>query len=253
VDLSIAGDGEATLPALIAAVRRALGSSRKSALSARRAKIEQMHRDMREKSRIDASHGWDARPISTARMYMELWNQLAGEDWALVSEALFQSFWPHRLWPIDKHYQFIGGSGGYGIGYQAPAAVGAALGHRSHGRLCINIQGDGDLMCVPGVLWTAAHHKIPLLTIMHNNRSYHQEVMHVQRMALRRDRGVDRFQIGNEIDNPAIDFAKVAQGLGLWASGPITDPAELGPAIKRAIAVVKAGEPALLDVVSQPR
>jgi len=27
----------------------------------------------------------------------------------------------------------------------------------------------------------------------------------------------------------------------------------LGPAIKRAIAVVKRGEPALLDVVTQPR
>ena len=32
-------------------------------------------------------------------------------------------------------------------------------------------------------LWTAAHHKIPLLTIMHNNRGYHAEVMFVQRMA----------------------------------------------------------------------
>ncbi|XUW93872.1 thiamine pyrophosphate-dependent enzyme (plasmid) [Burkholderia sp. M6-3] len=47
----------------------------------------------------------------------------------------------------------------------------------------VNIQTDGDLLVLPGVLWTAAHHKLPLLTVMHNNRAYHQESMHVQRMA----------------------------------------------------------------------
>jgi len=57
--------------------------------------------------------------------------------------------------------------------------------HKKHGRLVVNIQADGDLMYAPGVLWTAAHHKIPLLSVMHNNRAYHQEVMHIQRMAVR--------------------------------------------------------------------
>jgi len=37
------------------------------------------------------------------------------------------------------------------------------------------------------------------------------------------------------------------------AEGPITNPKDLGPALKRAVAVVKRGEPALLDVVTQPR
>ena len=40
---------------------------------------------------------------------------------------------------------------------------------------------------------------------------------------------------------------------GLFAEGPIENPADLAPALKRAIAVVKRGEPALLDVVTQPR
>ena len=78
---------------------------------------------------------------------------------------------------MNKHYHYIGAQGGYGIGYGAPAAVGAALANRKHGRLTINIQRDGDMKYAPGVLWTAAHHKIPLLSIMHNNRGYHQEVM----------------------------------------------------------------------------
>jgi thiamine pyrophosphate-dependent acetolactate synthase large subunit-like protein len=115
------------------------------------------------------------------------------------------------------------------------------------------IQGDGDFMYAPGVWWTAAHHKIPLLALMHNNRAYHQETMHLQRMAGRHNRGITRAHIGTTIDNPNIDYAKIAQGMGVHAQGPITDPNELGPAIKRALEVVKRGEPSLIDVVTQPR
>jgi thiamine pyrophosphate-dependent acetolactate synthase large subunit-like protein len=108
-------------------------------------------------------------------------------------------------------------------------------------------------MYAPGVLWTAAHHRIPLLTVMHNNRAYHQEVMQVQIMADRHSRGIDRATIGTTICDPNIDFAKLAQSMGLYAEGPISEPKELGPALSRAIQVVKRGEPALLDVVTQPR
>jgi thiamine pyrophosphate-dependent acetolactate synthase large subunit-like protein len=131
--------------------------------------------------------------------------------------------------------------------------VGAALANRKHGRLSVNIQDDGDLLFAPAVLWTAAHHRIPLLSVMHNNRAYHEELMHVQRMADRHNRGVDRAGIGTTFADPHMDFAKLAQSMGLYAEGPISDPKDLGPAIRRAIAVVKRGEPALLDVVTQPR
>ena len=102
----------------------------------------------------------------------------------------------------------------------------------------------------PGVLWTAAHHQDSILFVMNNNRAYHEEVMQLQRMANRRERGIDRAHIGTAINDPAIDFTKVAQGLGVHAEGPITDPTDLAPAIRRAIATVKNGEPALIDVVT---
>jgi thiamine pyrophosphate-dependent acetolactate synthase large subunit-like protein len=108
-------------------------------------------------------------------------------------------------------------------------------------------------MYAPGAIWTAVHHKVPLLSVMHNNRAYHQEVMHLQRMANRRQRGVDRAWIGTVIDDPPIDYAMLAKSMGMWAEGPITEPRDLGPALKRALAVVKGGRPALLDVVTQPR
>jgi thiamine pyrophosphate-dependent acetolactate synthase large subunit-like protein len=45
----------------------------------------------------------------------------------------------------------------------------------------------------------------------------------------------------------------MAKAYGLYAEGPISDPQQLAPALKRAIERVKNGEPALVDVVTQPR
>src|SRR5579862_1711738 len=254
VDVAIAADAQATMPSLIEAVKRQLTPDRRQALEDRGKRLAQTHDETMEQVRVDASYGWDASPISTARLSAELWAQIKGKDWSLVSDvAPGMSNWPLRLWAFDKHYQFIGGAGGYGVGYGAPAAVGAALANRQHGRLSVNIQCDGDLMYAPGVLWTAAHHRIPLLNVMHNNRAYHQEVMHLQRMGNRHNRGVDRAWIGTTMNHPDIDFAKLAQSMGVHAEGPIADPKELGPAIGRAIEVVERGEPALVDVVTQPR
>ncbi|PYS03445.1 MAG: thiamine pyrophosphate-binding protein [Acidobacteria bacterium] len=251
IDLAMAADAEATLPALIEAVKKLITPDRKSAFQARGAKLAAAHEAAVEQARKEAAYGWDASPISTARMSAELWAQIKNEDWSLVSNGA--SGWPQRLWNFDKYYQQIGGSGGAGVGYGAPASVGGALANRKYGRLSVSIQNDGDLMYAPGVLWTAAHHRIPLLSVMHNNRAYHQEVMHLQRMGNRHNRGIDRAYIGTTIEDPNIDYAKLAQSMGWFAEGPITDPKDLGPAIKRALAAVKHGEPALVDVVSQPR
>jgi thiamine pyrophosphate-dependent acetolactate synthase large subunit-like protein len=253
VDVAIAADAEATLPSLVEAIARQAHADRKRAFQARGTMLASAHQAAWDDARTEATYAWDASPISTARVAAELWAQIKNEDWSLVSRDRSLSSWPRRLWAFDKYYQYIGGPGGFGIGYGAPAAVGAALANRKHGRLSINIQNDGDLMYAPGVLWTAAHHRIPLLNIVHNNRAYHEEVMHVQRMANRRNRGIDRAWIGTTIDDPAVNFAKLAQSMGIYAEGPITDPKDLDPALRRAIAVVKRGEPALVDVVTQPR
>ena len=119
------------------------------------------------------------------------------------------------------------------MGYGAPAAVGAALANKKYGRFSVNIQSDGDLMYAPGVLWTAAHHRIPLLTIMHNNRAYHQELMEVQIAANQHNRGIDRAHIGTKIDDPNINYAKLAESMGMMGIGPIENPADLAPAIRR--------------------
>jgi acetolactate synthase I/II/III large subunit len=255
VDLSIPADAEATLPELIEAVKRLLTADRKRAMEARGAKLKAASAQALDQTRTAASYAWDASPVSTARMAAELWGQIKNEDWSLVSDTFWVSNWPLKLWDFTKHYQFIGGAGGEGVGYLAPAALGAALANKKYGRLSVSIQSDGDLMMANGVLWTAAHHRIPLLTVMHNNRAYHQEIMQLQRIANQHNRGVDidRCKIGTAIESPNIDYAKLAQSMGVEAEGPISDPKDLGAAIRRGIQRVKGGDPYLIDVVTQPR
>jgi len=257
IDVAMPGDAEATLPALIEAVKSAITSDRKDAMTKRGDAIREAHAKGLDAAKQAAAIAWDASPISTARLCMEAYAQIKDLDWSLVSASGNTSNWAERLWPMDKHYRWLGASGGYGVGYGAPASVGAALGNRDQGRFSVSIQSDGDLMYAPGVLWTAARHKIPLLAVMHNNRGYHQEVMHVQRLANFRDRAVntgnDLGPIGTSIMNPDIEYHKLAESMGWWAKGPISDPAALAPAIKEAVAVVRSGQPALLNVVTQPR
>jgi len=257
VDIEMAADAEATLPVLIEAVKQALPASRKAAIDARGEAMKRAWADAHQRTRQAAANAWDASPISTARLAMEVYAQIKDLDWSSVGGDRQLSAWPTRLWPMKRHYHHIGGPGGYGVGYGAPAAVGAALANRDAGRFSVNFQPDGDIMYSPGVLWTAARHKIPLLSVMHNNRGYHQEVIHLQRMSNRRNRvallGNDMGPIGTSIQNPDIDYGKLASSLGLWSAGPIRDPTELTPALQKAVQVVKAGEPALVDVVTQPR
>ena len=251
-DLSIAADAEATLPMLVEAVRRLTPATRRDALEQRGKAFAAQHQAALQQSRAAAAVGWDDQPISVARMCMELYDKIRNEDWSLVNGTVFQNYWPQQLWAADKHYQYIGDSGAYGLGYLPGASIGAALANKPHGRLTVAIGGDGDLMFTPAALWTMAHHKVPLMYVVHNNRAYHQETMTVQQMAGRMQRGVDRCEIGNVLRNPDINIALMAQAMGVHGE-TVTDPAQLGAAYARAIAIVKSGQPALVDVVSQGR
>jgi thiamine pyrophosphate-dependent acetolactate synthase large subunit-like protein len=251
VDLSINGDAQASLPGLIEQVGRLMTSERARLAQERGTQLGEQARRSHDTQREAAARGWDARPVTTARLAMETYDVVKNEPWSLVVSDRIP--WARSLWPATQYHQMLGGSGAQGVGYAAPGAVGAALANRDKGLLSVTFQPDGDLNYGPGVLWTAAHHKIPLLMVMHNNRGYYQEVMHLQRMAAVHRRRPDQALIGTEIDNPAIDYAKLAQAYGVWSEGPISDPNLLNAALKRALAVVKTGRPALVDVVCQSR
>ncbi len=252
-DLVVAADAQATLPALIEETKKLVTGDMKARWATRGKKHAEANAKVRAQYIEDARYGWDASPISLARIAAELWPLIKNEDWAFVSPQGFVGNWPNRLWDMSKTYHYIGGQGAGGMGYGAPASVGAALANRKHGRISINIQTDGDMNYAPGVLWTAVHHKIPLLSIMHNNRGYHQEVMFIEQQCSVRNRGAEMAHIGTKITDPNIDYALMAKAYGMYSEGPISEPKDLGPALKRGIERVKKGEPVMLDVLTQPR
>ena len=250
-------DAEASLPDITRAAKELMTPSQRRVINERIAK----HAAENEKARLSALSaavdakrvGWDASPVSTARLYAELWPLIMNEDWCLASPSNFSGSHHRQLWMHDRPYSYLGGAGAAGLGYGAGGSGGAALAARSRGRIVINIQTDGDLNYTPGVLWTAAHHRLPMLTVMHNNRAYHQELMFLEFMAGLRGRGTDRAHIGSTLRNPFIDYKKMAEAYGMAAEGPIDNPDLLQAALRRGIASVKRGEPYLIDVLTQPR
>ena len=251
VEMAIPGEAQASMPVLTEYILKNATAAQKASFEARREQMKKRWDQQLKEAKEGAALGWDASPISTARLAMETFEVIKNEPWCLaVSDRIA---WARKLWPTTQYHQMLGGSGGQGVGYGLPASVGAALANKSLGRMTVTFQPDGDLLYAPGALWTAAHHKIPLLMVMHNNGGYYQEVMHLQRMASLHNRRTDQAWIGNSLRNPDIDFAKIAQGMGVWAEGPIKDPSQLKGALQRALAEVKQGRPALLDVVCQAR
>lgn len=251
VEMAIPGEAQASMPVLTDYILKNATAAQKASFEARREQMKKRWDQQLKEAKEGAALGWDASPISTARLAMETFEVIKNEPWCLaVSDRIA---WARKLWPTTQYHQMLGGSGGQGVGYGLPASVGAALANKSLGRMTVTFQPDGDLLYAPGALWTAAHHKIPLLMVMHNNGGYYQEVMHLQRMASLHNRRTDQAWIGNSLRNPDIDFAKIAQGMGVWAEGPIKDPSQLKGALQRALAEVKQGRPALLDVVCQAR
>jgi len=253
VDVPISADTSMALPELTKICRHLLKNESGAAKSiASRFKSIKKHHDTLRKKWSSAAQQNHTDTISTAFLAQELWSVIKNEDWVLVNGDARK--WARKIWEWTRPYQYIGGSGGAGVGYGLSAAIGAALAYRGSGKLCVDIQSDGDLLMTASALYTAAHHKIPLLIVMHNNQSFYNSEEHNIQIAKFRSRPVENAGIGTHVDNPAVDFKKVAEGFGLYAAGPIRRAEELRPALEKALAVVKKQKlPALVDVVSAPR
>ncbi|MBI3016295.1 MAG: thiamine pyrophosphate-binding protein [Candidatus Tectomicrobia bacterium] len=254
VDLPILADTSVALPELVTLCKERLkGENPKtSGRQQRREECTEIHHRLRQTWAEAAS-----TPVRNGRLTVpfvakEVYEAIKSEDWTLVNGD-FNS-WVRRLWTMDKPYQYLGRAGGGGVGYGMGASLGATLANKGNGRLCVDIQSDGDLLYCASSLWTAAHHRIPLLAVMFNNRSYYNSQEHGINMAKARNRPVEKAGIGTEITDPNVDFTTLAKAYGLWGKGPITRPEEVRPAIQEALRHVKEqNEFALVDIVMEPR
>lgn len=254
VDLPMCADTSVAVPELARLCRELIGHDGKktAAIEARQKELGEKHKSRRARWLADAQAKGSQKEISTAWLAHELGETIKKEDWVLVNGT--SNGWARRLWDFTKPNQYLGASGGAGVGYGSGAAIGAALALKDTGKLAVNIQSDGDLMMTSSSLWTAAKHRIPLLIVMHNNQSYYNSEEHGIEVAKFRNRPVENAGIGTHVDDPAVDFAKLAQSFGVNGEGAIQRPADLRLALERGLKFVKEKKlPYLVDVVAEPR
>jgi acetolactate synthase I/II/III large subunit len=250
IDLPIAADAGLALPVLLAAVDERLAHDGRSAERRQRAeRVAVRHAALRAEWEATAKLERSLTPLTPSAFAAEVWDVINDEDWVLANGTA--KGWARRLWDWRPERTY-GGSGGAGLGYGLPAALGVTLAHRGSNKVCVNLQSDGDLLYVISAFYTAAHHRLPLLTITFNNRTYGNDEEHQEVVAKVRARPVENKVVGIRIDDPAPDFARLAQGFGVHAEGPIDRADAVGPALRRALRVVKDGQPALVDVITRP-
>ena len=251
VDVQILADSSVALPLLTEQVRRRVAAdvAAHARVQARSVQISAVHHDARERWRQEASRDWDIAPTTTARLASELWDLIQTEDWVLTASTLQD--WALKLWDFDKPYRHPGKA--LGTSTQIGIALGIALAYKDTGKLVVDIQPDGDLMFDASALWVAANQHLPMLVVMYNNRAYYNDWEHQIRIAGHRGTPVENAWVGQSITDPAPDFAALARSFGWYAEGPVEDPNQVGPALRRALEAVKCGQPALVDTVTQAR
>ena len=171
---------------------------------------------------------------------------LAGRTTTLIRAPLS---WTGADWPVDDPLDFLGYDGGGGVGSGPGMAVGAALALReAHpGRLPVAVLGDGDFLMNASAVWTAAHANIPLLVVVANNRSFFNDEVHQEKVALHRGRPPENRHIGLATDDPDIDIAQVASGHGACGFGPAQNAGAFRALLAEALAAVEAGAVAVVD------
>jgi thiamine pyrophosphate-dependent acetolactate synthase large subunit-like protein len=160
--------------------------------------------------------------------------------------------WDDRWLTFRHPLDYIGSDGGGGVGGGPGISVGAALALKGSGRLPVAICGDGDYLMGVTAVWTAVHYKIPLLFVLANNRSFYNDELHQERMARARNRPIENKWIGQRMADPEVDLAAMGRAQGAAGFGPVTKPADLAPALEKAIAAVDAGQVAVVDVRVEP-
>jgi acetolactate synthase-1/2/3 large subunit len=137
---------------------------------------------------------------------------LQPEDAIIVDEGLTStlSYYPLTAGlPPHSMMTIAGGSIGYGI----PCSVGAAI--ACPDRTVINLQADGSALYTLQGLWTEARESLNVTTLVCSNRSYNILKMELVRAGI--ESPGKSMQSLIELDNPTIDWVKIAEGFGVPA------------------------------------
>jgi thiamine pyrophosphate-dependent acetolactate synthase large subunit-like protein len=201
----------------------------------------------RRRRRDEAASARADGAVPRARLLHELGAALRGVDFVLANGTNERD--ELALWDLDRPNQYLGWHAGGGLGYGVGAAIGASLA-LGPDVVAVDVQADGDLLYLPSALWTAAHMQLPVLVVVHDNRQYGNSVGHAAEVGAARNRPADLRHVATALNDPPVDLAAMARSFGVHAHGPVTEVDALRAALADAVATVRAGRPALVDVIT---
>ena len=234
-DLAIAANVKETLKSLLPLLRSTADNGYRAQAEQRCAAIAQSNWGVRRQQAVEKAMRQQAvRPIDPAFLMLRLCDSIPA-DAIVVEEALTSSVTLSQFLSQREGSRLFGLASG-GLGFAVPGAVGISLAKPD--RPVVAIVGDGSAMYGIQGMWTAAHLKLPITYVIANNRSYR-----IIKERLVSMQGCDTF-IGMDLRDPEIDFCGLAKSFGL-AAVRVEDPADIGAAIRAAVASAK---PNLIEI-----
>jgi acetolactate synthase-1/2/3 large subunit len=243
-DLLITGEASATLPVLRAALRDAMKSKR-NGIDSRRKALATAREELEAKRRKFLDTVRDATPIHPAVIAACL-NDLKADNAIIVNELGL----PIGQLNLTQPRSYFGGLLSGGLGFGLGAALGAKL--AAPEREVIAVVGDGSYMFGNPLPfhYVGRSESLATLTIICNNQTWFA----VKRATL------DVYPEGRAAKanvmpltelKPSPDYEKVIGTCGGHGE-KVEKPSDLVPALKRGLAAVRSGTPALLNVITQP-
>ena len=234
VEVGLVGDAKLVLEALLAAVGDRVREPRAERAASVGARIASIRAEWLADWAIRRSS--DAVPMTPYRVMADLAATVDVARTTITHDAGSPRDQISPFWPATTPLSYIGWGKSTQLGYGLGLAMGAKLAHPD--RLCINVMGDAAFGMTGLDFETAARERIPILTIVLNNSSMAIELVEMP-ISTERYRSTDITG----------DYAAIARDLGGWGER-VTEPAEIGPAVRRAVAATEAGRPALLEFIT---
>ena len=242
-DVGIVSHCRLGLADLAAALRERLSPGDFAEIEERKRAVAAEKQDNRAAFEESAAEKWDHKPMTPARMMAEL--AAAIPDNAVVVDDSISNRGAMRHYFQGQRPGDLRGYRGQSIGGGMGTTMGTQCAYPD--RPVFGVIGDGSAMMTIQGLWTAANDNIPCVFVICNNGMY--RVLKTNFNVYQRDvLGLPETSGGqllySDFGTP-FDMAAIANSMGVHGER-ITDPAEIKPAVDRAIA---SGKPALLDIV----
>jgi len=240
VDVGLVGGMRATLRALDDALALAADDAWHVAASRRGAALAEQKAREAAAYRARLEKAWAREPISMPRVMTEL-RRATPPQAVIVEESITASMDFAAAFDFDAPDQYLGARGG-GIGQGLAGAIGASVGHPGRPVLCVS--GDGSAMYSIQALWTAAHHRLPIVFAILVNREYRVLKHNLDIYRQRFDAASAKPYPHMDLTGPAMGFVEMAAGMGV-PGARVSRAEELGAALREAF---EAGGPRLVEI-----